>query len=287
MRLLAEPLITSWPVGLRALPATDGLTEAWRQAHFAAQSAAEFGKLFAHEQPDDSHSALTVNLADGALRSQAASAGRASLRIRDLELSIQDKGGGLLVSQSLTGLTLEQACGWVAVEGERAEGGPPLQAARPAPDLPSHALQTGAAFAAVEGPVAAGLRAVHDLYLAAAATLSRVREQLGSSPVLVWPHHFDAATLLALEGGASLGFGLAPPDALEPAGYWYVASPPMQGPPPALTAGRWHARPSEGPLATLSLDRLRDAPDLPGRERLVAKFLAEAFEASTRSLNAG
>jgi hypothetical protein len=69
------------------------------------------------------------------------------------------------------------------------------------------------------------------------------------SPVRCWPHHFDIATLIALEGGdpehaRSIGVGLSPGDESYAEPYFYVSPWPYPGADRLdgiAPIGRWHS----------------------------------------------
>jgi len=72
----------------------------------------------------------------------------------------------------------------------------------------------------------------------------------GASPVRCWPHHFDIATLVALDSSStpgqfsrSIGVGLSPGDGSYSGGYWYATPwpyPAVSAWPPLAAGGVWH-----------------------------------------------
>lgn len=273
-----EPLTrearTAISAAVRTTPAT---LDAWRQLHYAAQAASEVGKGWGAFREDDSHSSFTW--ADGALRGvviPAARPFRAVLHARGLVLSLIAEDGATLAERSLDGATLPQALAWVRAEAERCTGEAARQPAGPAPDLPAHALAAGAAFAARDpeafASLASLLDAAHILLTAVAAALAN------ASPVQIWPHHFDMATLASVAPDRTLGVGLAVPDALEAAGYWYVSPWAAVAPSatrwPSLGLGRWIERTGGLRMALLALDESAALP----------AFLRDAIAASLANL---
>ncbi len=250
------------------------LNDAWRQAHYAAQAASELGKGWAAAREDDSHSALAWR--EGSLRSADSWDGlHASLSFEPFELRI---GGERL---SLEERTLDNATAWVRENAQRLMG-PPLQASKPAPDLPEHELGTGSTFAVADY---GAMRALRDLYGATDKALRQMSAALPDRPVvLCWPHHFDIAMLHVVQrdgAGAmqsTIGAGLAVPDDLEPAGYFYVSGWSREG---SIATGdlpgevRW-----EGSMGMLPVTVLSDR----GGGALVGAFMSAAFGALHRAL---
>lgn len=79
-----------------------------------------------------------------------------------------------------------------------------------------------------------------------------------ASPVRTWPHHFDMATLVKVEGNPdpelakSIGVGLSTGDETYQEPYFYVTPwpyPDREKPLPELPAGEWHAADRTGPFA--------------------------------------
>jgi hypothetical protein len=86
---------------------------------------------------------------------------------------------------------------------------------------------------------------------------------------------------------ASVGVGLAVPDAFSASGCWYVSPWTAGAAPraawPALPRGRWAAREDALPLAVLPLDGA--AQDGVEAGATVASFLAAALAAAARALD--
>ena len=270
----------------RAPTPTPALLDAWLQLHYAAQAASEVGKAWAVPQADDSHSSFGWE--DARLVGAwvpATRRFRAALRARDLELALVDEAGAVLACHALSGVKLDEAMAWVRDAAQRAAGGPARQAGVPAPDLPPHRVADGAPFALD----AAAFAELARLLEGGNTILCDVGTGLGAGPVRVWPHHFDMATLAVVEerGGAAtktIGIGLAPPDAVASAGYWYVSPWAAREPAtavrwPPLGHGRWIDRGGALRMAALPLDEL--AAIVPGEAHpaALAGFLADAVEA--------
>jgi hypothetical protein len=273
---------------------TPALVDAWRQAHHAAQIASEVGKAWAPVAGDDSHSSFVWER--GALVGVAVPGARpfrAALRVASLALELAALDGEALAQLPLAGVTLEQGMAWIRKEAERLAGTGPRQPAQPAPDLPRHPVAAGARF--VLGEAFAFVELAR-LLGAADAVLRRVAAGLpGASDVRCWPHHFDLATLAPVGSSTraaatkTIGVGLAVPDAISAAGYWYVspwAQPPRDADAlrwAALAHGRWIER-GAWRMAALPLDEIAAiaAPD--ARGRALASFLVGAIEASREAL---
>lgn len=261
------------------------LTEAWRQAHYAAQAAAEVGKGWAVEEPDDSHSSLAwVSPGSWHGLEGVPAAGpnpcRARLRFEALELSLDDGQGRAVAQFSLLEHTLEEAMSWIASTCELVLG-PRPQPSRPAPDLPPHPIGDGAPLE----DVPEGLERLAELYNATAGMLENLRATVPPfDEPRCWPHHFDLASLavLATDNAATmthtLGIGVTPPDSVEPAGYWYVSPWAKDGTDAAsqyarLSIGRWFDRGGAPPMAVLPVSEPSESDDL-------GVFVAEAVNAS-------
>jgi hypothetical protein len=265
------------------------LTEAWRQAHFAAQAVVEVGKLWSVPHADDSHTTMAFDGEQRALTSIADVDGSClvgALRLADLTLELCTKNDRQRLE--LHGMTLVEAIGWVSRTGTDMVGAP-RQPSVPAPDLPEHALAAGAAFDRSDQD---GLHALEILYANAHRLLLGFRQHAPTaSPVQCWPHHFDIAVLLTVASDpagamtATVGVGLTPPDGLMDQGYLYVSPwlrhPPDQlGPWAELTHGLWIDR---GPLkmAVLPLSQLLAQP---GQGAAARRFVDEAERACRNAM---
>lgn len=285
--LAASALAEALPLDAEPARPTPALLDAWRQLHYAAQVASEVGKAWATPAADDSHSSLEWR--DAALLGvevPAARPFRATLGAADLSLALVDARGAALAERSLAGATGAEGLAWIRAEATRLAGEGPRQRAVPAPDLPPHPVAQGARFASVDRAAFADLGR---LLAAADSVLRRLADSApGASPVRVWPHHFDMATLVALAPDRSVGVGLATPDALAASGYWYVspwsASPRAAASWPALPHGAWLERGGPLRLAALPLAEVAALGDPPARRAAVAGFLASAFRASVAAL---
>jgi hypothetical protein len=231
----------------------------------------------ADPQPDFSHTALDWDADQGVLVGATVADGRrAALRPGDLSLSF---GDGRLV---LDGLSLEEGLAWLSEQAGR-----PLK--RPEHDLPDHAVATGGAFS---GTDAEALAEIGEWFSAARHVIGAFADRRDdASPVRVWPHHFDLATLLTVreaQGDAearTIGVGMSAGDGSYSYPYFY-ATPwpyPSAAPDVALpSGGRWHTEGWMGAVLVgsdlLRNDDLRTSSDA---------FVAGAVAAWTDVLQGG
>jgi hypothetical protein len=262
--------------------ATDTLTDARLQLHWASQVVASVGVTHLKPRPDDSHPNFEW------VRGAALFAGhfteqgdvlRAGLVPATLTLQVLDQTDRPTHELSLQGHTLDEAYDWLAqaitdfTHGERT-----TRLVRPPYDLPSHPVAEGATFTASEE----GLEMLSRWYANADAFLRELAAGAGGSPVRCWPHHFDIATLITIDPGVdaekarTLGVGMTPGDDSIGEPYWYVNPWPRPGGAdlPELSAGQWHTEGWTGAVLTAT-DILGD-DDPPG---LVSRYLESALRA--------
>ena len=98
----------------------------------------------------------------------------------------------------------------------------------------------------------------------------------------MWPHHFDLATLISLQGETTVGVGFSPGDGSYPEPYWYVSPWPYpENTPewPLESGGRWHTQGFTAAVLTGS-DALQSAD----QEEAAEAFLRSAIAGSRRLL---
>ncbi len=225
----------------------EALKEARLQAHHAIQWLAKAARNFVPKQPDDSHTALTWNKDLQALMIAPITGGAGTfemgMRLADLALLI--KTDHAVAPVPLLGHTDRQLEAWVSaslmeqfVDRDLAINFPRLPYEVPAHPVAADAkygdrLEEGAlsSLAAWFNEAAALLQAVH-------------AEETSASPVRCWPHHFDIATLISLDGEKSIGAGLSPGDENYAEPYLYVTPWPYPdaGALPPLNIGAWHTQ---------------------------------------------
>ncbi|MFL6194491.1 MAG: hypothetical protein ACJ75H_09990 [Thermoanaerobaculia bacterium] len=264
------------------------LIDVRRQIHWAAQAASAVGKQLLPPRPDVSQQSFEWQahprgLAQGLVAGERPF--RSALRLSPPALRLLDGDGAVLRELPLEGRTLEEAYAWVKEEAERLLGRPLKELERPE-GVPAHPVSEGAPFSFPDPAPAAEL----ERYFAGADRLFRwVRDrEPKASPVLCWPHHFDVATLIALElipldPGAeaetarSIGVGMSPGDEGRPAPYFYVLPwprPEGKGLPP-LDGGHWNTEGWTGAVL--------DAADFAGvggdQRKRIERFLGSAISA--------
>jgi len=212
--------------------------------HWAAQIVAAAGATWLAPRDDASHTALTwIDAARAFAGEPLAHGTRAVLVVEELSLAVAGADGAPAGDRfPLAGRTLADGLAWLATVVANREHAASRPLARPAHELP--ARPEGSSFT-VERDVFAELAR---WYANAARLLAPVAETPGASSVRVWPHHFDIATLIALdeskgEHARSIGVGLSPGDVSYAEPYWYVTPwpyPPNDRPAPGLPSGHWH-----------------------------------------------
>ena len=259
--------------------APDSLAAARLDAHHAAQWVTRAARANLAAEPDDSHSNLGWDSGRRALVTHDLPAGEGPARV-GLDIATLT-----IVFEPPDGTPRE-----VALDGQRdqlagrnigrmlRDGG--LSAERlddPLPyTIPPRPVTAGALYDAAGNKAAlAELAAYYDI---AALLLDAVAEaDARASQVRCWPHHFDLATLIALDGAGgraedarSIGVGLSPGDETHAQPYFYVAPwpyPDAADLPPPGEIGRWH---TEGFTAYVIL-----------AEEIVARATAEEQQAAT------
>ncbi|MBZ0266855.1 hypothetical protein K8I85_01750 [bacterium] len=271
------------------------LVEARIALHWAAQLAAVVGNHLVPARPDDSHSNLEWLADHGALAGEWTPSGvrlRSALRVSDLTQLVLDESGTELDSFALRDHTLAQGLdrmnGAVARALGRA-GASPL-ALREYDGMPSHAVASAGGTFDIP---ARHLAELARWYASADGKLRALASgRSDASPVRCWPHHFDIATLLTLEGSGeaakTIGVGMAPGDGSYAEPYWYVNAWPF----PAGAAlpeldghGRWHTAGWNG--AVLTGSELVAAGDGAAQAARLDAFLASAIAASEGILAKG
>jgi hypothetical protein len=263
--------------------ATQHLVEARVALHWAVQLASAAGTTLADAEDDFGHTTLTWLYGPSALAGVALPSGRrAALRVRELVLAVFGSAGDTLAELDLRGKTIGEGIDWL---------GSTLGAevARPVHVLPVHPVEAGAPFAA---PPDAALDAIARWFGNAARLLGTLSgSEWDASPVRCWPHHFDIATLIALDAGSadperarSIGVGMTPGDAGVPSPYFYVTPWPYPSTDalPALEGGgRWNTKGWVGAL--LRAEDLVAGPAA-AQHGQITVFIRSAVDAEKRLL---
>jgi len=279
-------LSTGWLQMVERAP-TD-FVDARLQLHWAVQLVSAVGTALLPAAADDSHTNLEwlpePGLLAGRLTADAPRC-RAALRVSDLRLYLLNEGGTASAQHALAGMTLDQGLVWLEQEIAAFWQHPlPTPLRRPQLDLPDHAVGHGAVFRV---PNAAAFAEIGRWYANGESVLRGLAERTrGASPVRCWPHHFDIATLVTLEGGhnsasaRTIGIGLSPGDATYAEPYWYVTPWPYPDE-PLLSAldggGEWHRTGWLG--AVLTGSKIAAEPSAEAQARLVNAFLGSAVDA--------
>jgi hypothetical protein len=263
-------------------PRAKALGDARLQFHYAAQFASALGISYLARRPDDSHTNLGWDSKLMALRSRetrAPSHGvRVAVRPSDLTLLVLVNSSvgqriplhGTTISQAES--LLRSALAGAGLDGRR------LTLHRHY-DLPIHPVAGGHAF---DTGKADDFGELAHWYANAALALGDLRNEIGSSEVRCWPHHFDIATLSTVAPGRTVGIGMTPGDTDFPEPYLYVNANPApdsisQAALPSLEGdGRWNADGWFG--AVLPGSRLVAGP---GQPQQVTAFLTSAVRACT------
>ena len=254
-------------------------------AHWAAQIPAAVAATLADKQPDDSHTSLEWLSETGSLAGTTVRLSerryRMALAIGGLELLLLADTGSVLARQPLTGMTLKEGLHWATSTLAQHSGAPGPELTLPAYDMPRHAVAKGAAFT-LDSSASTELAR---WYAASARVLGKLaRDTPGASAVRCWPHHFDIATLVSLEPGAtgedapSIGIGMTPGDGSYPEPYFYVTPwpyPKDPTPEDLPSGGIWHRKGWFG--AVLTGSTLIEGTDQEGRAR---GFIQAAIEAA-------
>jgi hypothetical protein len=271
--------MSEWQVLGKVSPAH--LRPAREQAHWALQVLSAAGETFAEHVPDTSHTASQWDAALSAFVGQRLGGARIGLRAADLTLLVLRDDERPAATLPLAGRTLAEAYAW-AGRALSADGRSELGLVHPGYELPSHPIADGGRFEA-----AAGLDELARWYANADAVLRRFeRETPGAGSVLCWPHHFDIASLVAVETdneGAALrtvGVGFSPGDEFVPQPYWYVNHGPetARSELPPLAAGEWVSEDWIG--AILRGEALIAVGDAAAQHALLERFLGSAVRES-------
>jgi hypothetical protein len=253
--------------------------------HWAAQIVAAVGSTLIEARPDWSQTALGwIDSAPRGLAGEPLPGGaRAFLATDELSLAVLGADGRASDRFSLAERTLADGLVWLAGAVARVVGGPERPLARPVHELPPSPVGDGAPFE-IESEALAELSS---WYANASRLLAEVAKTPGASPVRCWPHHFDIATLIHLDGTSgeearSIGVGLSPGDGSYAEPYWYVTPwpYPKEKQVPSLALGHWHTTGWFGAVLTASEMESGD----PGSQPANTRCFVEAAMTAAREL---
>jgi len=264
------------------------LTSSRIQLHYAVQFIAATGAAIAEPQPDGSQVTSTW---DPDIR------GFVGIKLADdrpfylaldpiaLTSQILDQQKQAIAALPLAGQTMAAALDWHKAElkklGITSEQADQIVFLNYPDDFPDHPLAHGAAFEAGDAEERAAIAA----YFAQTRSLLQpiVDTQPGASPLHIWSHHFDLATLITLAGSGedakTIGIGLSPGDSSFDQPYWYVTPWPYPDPAhlPELSLGQWVTEGWVG--AILRADQVGDPASQTAQQQIQA-FLSQAVQAS-------
>lgn len=253
------------------------LVETRLNLHYAAQLAAATAVALGVPQADDSHTSLAV-VERGALLvgrpTETPAPVRVGVDVPALSLRLLDESLIPIASFPLEGRTLTETFAWLSAELSRCAGVSPPELRLPSYDLPRHPIASNGRFEATEVTF---FEELAHWFGNAAFVLEGVRAtHEGSGPVLLWPHHFDVATLITLDEGRSINVGMSPGDDTYSEPYWYVAPWPHPSEPgrEELDSGHWH---TSGFMAAVLLGGVAEAQ--------VASFIDGALAACRKLLD--
>jgi hypothetical protein len=260
--------------------------EARLQAHHAVQWLARAARAFVPPQPGDSHTNLGWDDAlDGFTTHPLTGDLHLGLHIPPLTLVLI----GTRAQQrfALDGHIDADARRWLGAHGLDARA---LDAKAPY-EIPDHPVTRGAAYAA--GGLGDALAELAAWFANANASLEKSRHQMSArglapSPVRIWPHHFDMATLTLLAAGSaeharSVNAGFSPGDEHYDEPYFYLSPYPYPDPaelPPLPAPGHWHVHGFTAAVARTS--RILEAKD---HQTATEAFLAVAVDAAITALS--
>jgi len=243
-------------------------------AHRAVQWPARAARANLEPVPDDSHTSLAWDPGMAALLGQPLEGGvRVGLRVGVHELVFTK--GSRTEAFAMAGKSDAEAGNWL--DGMlAAEGLKPASGTKLPYEMPS----TLFARPAVE---AQGLSTLAVWFAAGAELLEELRKKYkrfkpGPTPVRCWPHHFDIAMVVELEGARAIGIGLSPGDGYYAQPYFYLSpypKPDSENLPQLPPGGRWHTKGFFGAVAT-AIDLL----ELPDPRAGLLKIVDAAFEES-------
>lgn len=264
------------------------LTDSRLQLHYAIQFMAAVGNFLTEPQPDYSHASVTWNselkvFVSGLVITEQPF--QVALEPVSLTSLVLDDQGNKLAEFSLLHKTLNEGMNWLqqTIEPLGADI-TKLNLVSYPDDFPDHPLAHGATFEDISKAKRQELTAYFtNTFLILQAILAKKE---GASPIHIWPHHFDIATLISLsytqkDEAASIGVGMSPGDSSYEEPYWYVTPWPY---PDSVTltelasGGTWHREGWVGAILTAS----QLSQDEKQPEKLTA-FLDSAISAS-RSL---
>ena len=219
----------------------DAFAAAREVLHHAAQVASALGAT--HLEADDDHQYANLGWSEAhqALLGRPVAGLQAGL-VPANGCWILVQGDDVVADLPLADTTLDEALVWLALVVEGA-GGPSGPLAPVGYEISDHPITDGAPFPLLDADVAG---AVGEWFRSSARALADIADaHENASDVRCWPHHFDIATLITLEGSGesarTVGVGMTPGDGGIPRPYLYVTPwpYPAEWTGPELPVGGW------------------------------------------------
>lgn len=265
------------------------LTDSRIQLHYAIQFMAATGMALLEPQPDGSQMTLDWS-ADlkGFVGQRISGVHPCYLTLEPVSLTslILDVQQQEIASLPLIGKTMDAALDWHNAELTKLGIDTDKVAFLSYPDdFPDQPLAHSAQF---ESGDEAGRKTLAAYFAVTRPLLqSIVTNQAGASPIHIWPHHFDLATLITLaregEAAQTIGVGFSPGDGSYDQPYWYVTPWPYpdKAALPSLAAGMWH---TEGWIGAILLANELSEPTSTTTQQTVKAFLENAVSACHKLL---
>ncbi len=251
------------------------LTAARLQLHYAIQLIAAAGAAIAPARDDYSHTALSWN-PTGQYFTGALLRGTQPVQVAidpiPLTALIVTEQGQTLAQRSLHQTTLADSVAWLQQELTNlgCNGAAVTPLTYPPDDFPDHAIAHGGAFDASHPGDRAQLIHYYDLSHTLLHEVMASATQRGDqpSPLWIWPHHFDLASLITLPSSGTkpltIGVGLSPGDSNYDEPYWYVSPypyPDVLDLPGMPGCAFWHTEGWVGVVLVASHRELSDQPE--------------------------
>jgi hypothetical protein len=238
------------------------LTETRLQLHYAIQFMAAVGNFLTQPRSDFSHASLTWNSELNAFVSGivvSKNSFQVALEPITLTSIILDINRNKLAEFSLLEKTMNEGMNLLKqiIEPLGADITKLTFVSYP-DDFPHHSLAEGAIFEHNSEAMRQELTAYFANTNSILQEIAASREN--ASPVRIWPHHFDIATLISLpyiqkDEAVSLGIGMSSGDNSYNEPYWYVTPwpyPNIANLPELASSGIWHTEGWVGAILTAS-----------------------------------
>ncbi len=279
-----NPLQTTGKINLQEL------AEGRLQLHYAIQFIAAPGLALVKPQPDysqmslDWHPELTAFVGQVI---QAEKPFRVALDPVSLTVILVDTKDSQIAAFPLHGKTMTEGLDWLKGEISKlgADANKVVWLDYPPDDFPDHGLAHGTPFDASRQEAAR--KELMNYYANTNLLLQEiVAVTEGASPIHTWPHHFDMATLISLNGkengeSMTIGIGLSPGDKSYDEPYWYVTPwpyPATDNLPQLDGGGLWHTQHWVG--AVLIASQLGENNTGEARQTQIRSFLYSALKAA-------